>query len=94
MRDLFKNVRVESDTKIIFEEEMQFGDYPILYQKWYWDGITAESIIFISKDVNELTDVQLESEIKTSPLVNADSKITIKRMESGFTFVNLNFSTE
>lgn len=94
MSDLFKAVPVEDDTRIIFEKEMQFGDYPILYQKWCWDGILAESIIFISEAVKDLNDAQLESEIKTSPLVNVDSNITIKRIDGGFTFVNFNFSAE
>lgn len=47
----FENVPVEEDTKIIFEQEATLGEYEVLYQKWFWDGISAESIIFANEDV-------------------------------------------
>ena len=40
------SIAIDEDTKIIFELETTLGDYDVLYQKRYWDGITAESIIF------------------------------------------------
>ena len=94
MATKFENVPVEADTKVLFQEEAKFGQYDILYQKWYWDGITAESIIFVSEDVAELTDDQLEEDVKTSPLVKTDSSVTISRSASGFTFVNFNFEVD
>lgn len=90
----FNNVPVEQDTKIIFQQEATLGEYEVLYQKWFWDGITAESIIFANEDVAELTDKEIEEEVKTSPLLNEGSSVTLKRPESGFTFVNFNFETE
>jgi len=69
MSDKFKNVPVEEGTNIIFSLEAQFGDYEILYQKWSWEGVTAESLIFDSRDVAGLTDGELIAEVKTSPLL-------------------------
>ena len=90
----FENVPVEEDTKIIFEQEATLGGYEILYQKWFWDGISAESIIFANEDVAELKDNEIKAEVKESPLLKEGSSITLKRTESGFTFVNFNFETE
>jgi hypothetical protein len=65
-----------------------------LYQKWFWDGVTAESIIFVNEDVAGKTDDEIEGEVKASPLLKENTAITIKRAESGFTFVNFNFDAE
>jgi hypothetical protein len=94
MTNKFESVPVDKGTQIIFQVEAELGEYEVLYQKWYWDGVTAESIIFSSKDVSNLNNNEIETEVRESPLVKEDSKITIKRSESGFTFVNFNFETE
>ena len=91
MSEKFNSVPVEDDTKIIFQLECSFGKYDVLYQKWFWDGIMAESIIFDGEDVSELNDKEIEAELRESPLIKTNSSITIKRSESGFTFVNFNF---
>jgi hypothetical protein len=92
MNDKFKNLPVEEDTKIIFSSPMRWGELDIVYEKWVWDGITAESIIFLTEDVSTLDDAALEADIRNGPLVKADSQITIKRTDK-FTFVNFNFTT-
>jgi hypothetical protein len=93
MSDKFKNVPNDVETKIIFSLEAKFGLYDVLYQKWFWEGITAESFIFDSQDVADLSDEGLIAEVKTSPAVQKDSQVTIKRNTSGFDFVNFNFTT-
>ncbi len=90
----FNNVPVEEDTKILFQQEVTLGEYEVLYQKWIWDGITAESIIFADEDIVKLKDNEIEAAVKTSPLLKEDSSITLNRSESGFTFVNFNFKAE
>ncbi|MFK5949693.1 MAG: hypothetical protein QM500_13100 [Methylococcales bacterium] len=91
MSNRFDSVPVENDTRILFRHEMKFGEYDILYEKWCWDGISAESIIFASEDVAGLSDKQLEFEVRSSPLLRHDTCVTVKSTESGFTFVNFNF---
>ena len=93
MTDKFKNVPVDEDTRIQFRHEAKFGKYDILYERWSWEGISAESLIFVSDDVADLTDEELERELRKSPLVKKDSAVTIKRVDSGFTFANFNFET-
>jgi len=89
----FDNVPVEEDTRILFRKEAKLGNYDVLYEMWSWEGISAESLIFVNDDVSDLTDEELEREVRKSPLVKKDSAITIKRLDIGFTFVNFNFET-
>ena len=89
----FNNIPVEKDIKIIFREETRFGDFDVVYEKWKWEGILAESIIFDEDDVSEMDDNEIINQVKDSPLF--DDKInkgdpTIRHI-SGFVFVNLNF---
>ena len=67
--------------------------YDVLYQKWHYDGVNAESLIFEDKDVSGLDDNEIEMNVRTSPLLSENSQITLVR-SSGFTFVNFNFLTE
>ena len=93
MSDKLKIVPVEEDTRILFRKEARLGNYDVLYEMWSWEGISAESIIFASDDISDLTDEELEQEVRKSPLVKKESAVTIKRLDSGFTFVNFNFET-
>jgi len=90
MSDKFNDIPRDSDTKIIFTSPMRWGEFDIVYEKWYWDGINAESIIFLTKDISSFDDVALEADVRDGPLVRENSQVTIKRGEN-FTFVNFNF---
>ena len=92
MNDKFENIPIDKDTKILFSSPMKWGDMDIVYQKWNWEGIGAESIIFLTEDVKDMDDETLEAEVLDGPLVREDSQITIKRGDK-FTFVNFNFSS-
>jgi hypothetical protein len=94
MENKFHKVPVEEDTRIIFQQEVKLGKYDVLYQKWSWCGITAESVIFANEDIAELEEEQIIKEVKSSPLINQDSEATFKKSNSGFTFVNFNFESE
>jgi len=72
MRNKFKDVPVDEDTRIQFRNEAKLGNYDVLYEIWSWEGISAESIIFASDDVSDLTDEELEQEVRKSPLVKMD----------------------
>lgn len=93
MTEKFKNVPVEEDTQIIASLEAKIDTYDVVYQKWNWDGIYAESIIFHNDDVVQLTEEQIKSEVKRCPgLIKEGSQITFKKLET-YTFVNFNFIT-
>jgi len=94
MSNKFAEVPVEKETTILFQQQATLDSYDVLYQKWLWDGITAESIIFLTADVASLDDDEIKTLVRSSPLVKEDSSITMNHGKSGFTFVNFNFETE
>jgi hypothetical protein len=51
MSERFANVPIDSDTRILTQFEARLDEQEVLYQKWSWDGITAESIIFVTHDI-------------------------------------------
>ena len=93
MSSQFDNVPVEPDTRILMQVEANLDDYAVLYQKWSWDGITAESFIFPTAAVTSLTDGALKSLAASSPMVKPDSAMTLSRQDQ-FCFVNFNFVSE
>jgi hypothetical protein len=92
MNSKFANVPLEEDTTIVNQLEAILGIYPVLYQKWVWDGIAAESFIFANEDIASLSDEDLAKEVKESPMFDQYSQITVKRTDDGFTIVNFNFN--
>lgn len=93
MSNKFDSVPVEKDTRLLFRNESKLGKYDVLYEKWEWDGIKAESVIFLDEDVAHLKDKEIEKIVKSSPIFKGGS-ITLKRGETGFTFVNFNFESD
>lgn len=94
MENKFKNVPIDKDTTILFEAPMKFDQEDILYQKWYWDNIYGESIIFTAEDIKHMSDDELKKYIASSDIIKDKNSITISRNKSGYTFVNFNFMAE
>jgi hypothetical protein len=90
----FNSVPIEVDTKIINSEEVKINEFDALHQKWFWDGIYAESLIFVSNEINHLNDDDLKLMLIQSRFVNKETQITIDHSDSGFTFLNFNFETD
>ena len=89
MNNKFAAVPIEKGTNILFELNATLDDYDVLYQMWNWDGITAESFIFL-----KLTDDEVKTLSKSSPMIKNDSELTMVRHEDGYTFVNFNFKAD
>lgn len=87
----FDAVPLDSDTALLFSMELKLEDRDLLYQKWIWDGIMAESFIFVTADVAGLADEELEAFCRISPMIEKQSTVTLARARSGFDFVNFNF---
>jgi len=93
MSSKFDNVPVDADTNITSQEVIDFDGYTALFQRWNWDGISAESLIFINDDIASIGIDDLEIKIRKSPMLSAESSVTVKVSDSGFTFFNFNFDT-
>ena len=91
MSDKFKNVPVEPETRVFKRSLTVVSGYDALHEQWSWEGIKAESFVFLSDDVAEFSDKVLERIVRDTEGVDEGSQITLKRSESGFTFVNFNF---
>ncbi len=90
MTNLFDNIPVDSETNIITEYQAKFDKYHILYQKWHWQGIHAESIIFINDEILDFSEDSLIEFVKDSPMIKKHTKLTLTKKEN-YTFVNFNF---
>lgn len=90
MTNKFANIPADLDTRIIEQKAVKVGDYDAFYQKWSWDGIVAESLIFVSNEVALLNDDALKTLVRGSYYYQS-STITLKRSSGGYCFTNFNF---
>ena len=63
----------------------------MLHQIRTWEGIRAESLLFLADDVAHLDDEALERMVGASPMVKPGSSLTVARERDGYTFVNFKF---
>ena len=84
-------VVADPDTRIISQSLMTIDGVDALHQEWGWEGIFAESLIFVSKEVQGLGDAALKQLARASSRVQDGSDFTIKKNQLGYTFVNFNF---
>ena len=91
MDDKFSNVPIEEDTKILRRVIITVAGHEVLHEAWSWDGVKGETFVFSSTDVVKYSDGELEQVARQSGLLVPGSQITIKRADSGYTFVNFNF---
>ena len=75
----------------IYTKFLTPSDYDVLYQMWILDGITAESFIYFSADIATLTDDEVKTLSKSSPIIKEESEITMTSYAEGYTLVNFNF---
>lgn len=90
-KDKFEAVPIDADTQILLQLNAKLDDYDVLYQMWILDGITAESFIYFSADIATLTDDEVKTLSKSSPIIKEESEITMTSYAEGYTLVNFNF---
>ncbi len=88
MNEKFNDVPLDDDTTILYERILKDDKYEALYQIWSWEGITAQCMIFLETDVEELSDNDLEKIVKSLIAIDEKTKFDIKRNAKGYTFVN------
>ena len=80
---------VEDDTQIVAQQFERIDKIPLLLELWKWDGITGQSAVFLSDDVEQWTDERLIAFVAAA--VHAGlGPVTIKRLRD-FTFLNYGF---
>jgi len=91
LKTRFKAVPIESDTKILYQQEGKLGNYHVRFETWSWDSYRAESFIFSNDDISDLNDEDIERLVRKSPYVKEESPLTLNRSDSRYTFCNFNF---
>ncbi len=84
----FKNLGTDEDTTILQRQYDSFNGIDAAMELWLWDGFEGQSIIFCTKDVENLTDEELTNMIKTH--YKTDS-VTLSRVNPEYVFLNFNF---
>jgi hypothetical protein len=90
LKALFQSVTPEEGTRITSVEYGYVGQFPIRQERWSWDGIKGQTVVFRSEDVNGLSDRVLEALLRSE--LDVQGQITIKRSER-FAFVNHSFKS-
>lgn len=93
MLEKFKNIPVDEGTRIIATKGEKIGEYDVVYQKWFWDGVKAESIIFYNEDVKSLTKEDILKLVHSATFVSFVSSTTYSQGDT-YTFINFNFKTD
>ena len=88
--DKFANVGEEEDTKILLRKTIEVEGYPALYERWSWEGIHAETLVFDEVDVGHLNDAELRKVALASQNHDGNA-VTTTRNRDGYAFVNFNF---
>lgn len=94
MNKKFENVSRDQGTVILFEKMHTIGKYDVLYQIWRWQNIQANSVIFVNEDVANLDDDEIRDMVKNDSVFTGEPRLTLRRSESGFTFVSFNFEDD
>jgi len=92
MNEKFKNIKTDEDTKIIFRKDVLINRLEALHEKWNWDGILGESLIFVSNEVKEINEELFVLVLTSNGYFEDSTRITLKNIGE-FTFVNFNFKT-
>lgn len=90
MSEKFDGLTVDKDITVFFHLEDRWEGYDVVWEKWHLDGIDAESLIFLSDDIKDVSDTDLEEKLRNSALFKSDFGVTINRHED-YTYLNFNF---
>lgn len=87
----FARVPLDDDTCIRSQQQISVTGIDALHQRWVWDGIAGESLVFIAAEIPGATDQQIVSMASDAGLAVDDDDFTVKRTENGFVFLNFGF---
>jgi hypothetical protein len=88
----FKNIRIESDTKIHAIKYLNLDGMDCRYEFWEWDGVEAESLIICTPDLKKVSEGYFQKLIGLISDTNAaePGKFTSKS-DPEYTYLNFNF---
>lgn len=91
----FKNIRIESETKIYKFNYLKIDGIDCRHEFWEWDGIEAESLIFCTKELKELTDDYFQQLIRIICNTKAEEQLSFTtKSDPEYTYLNFNFKVK
>jgi 5'(3')-deoxyribonucleotidase len=84
-------VPVEPNTAILFSTMHSINGIDALYQIWQKDIYRANSVIFLSEDVDGMSQEAIEEMVKKDTVYVKGSATSFAKSDSGYTFFNFNF---
>jgi len=93
MRDIedFKDLKIDSDTKILYSELVERNNITAKFELWYWDHINGSSLIFVNEDIEKFTEDELY-EICSLYSPGFNKKGSTLKKGNKYCFVNYGFS--
>ena len=85
--DKFKNVGMDEDTRLIEDKILKYKDIDVLYQKWVWEGVIGNSLIFTKEDIKKFN---IHNIIDEMEIIKNKNKITTNK-DDKFYFINFDF---
>jgi 5'(3')-deoxyribonucleotidase len=86
----FKALPEEKESLTTLREFIKIGNLRLLHEKWCWEGVNGETLIFDQKDVTQLNRDNLTKIVRVSGLVKDEGLIEINDKTPGFIFANFN----
>lgn len=92
IEEKFKNINVESDTKIHAIKYLNLDGMDCRYEFWGWDGIEAESLIFCTPELRASTDDYFRELIGMISKTKATEPLEFtSKSDPVYTYLNFNF---
>jgi hypothetical protein len=89
-KELFEKRGVDEGTRILSTTYLNQDGYDLLVEQWFWDGITAKSLIFISDQISGQSDLEVENLARRILQIPDETSVTLER-KADFTFFNFDF---
>lgn len=87
----FDNLPVDPETEVHKSKRVQVEGYTALHQRWGWQGISGESLIFARDDVAGLSNARLKQMVEVSAFVKGQGPVMLQHTSAGYIFVNFNY---
>ena len=83
-----KNELNQSYHKIHSRDRITIGEYEALHEKWLWEGMQGESLVFCFHDVATLSDDEVERVARSSDVIGPGCHVLVERGDPDFVLVS------
>jgi len=91
-RKLFNNRPVDKDTKVLSRRYLTFDGHDVLWEKWLWDGIRGNTLVFVASQFEGVADDELDRIARQIAGLPGEASTTLKRT-GDYIFFNFGFRT-